>query len=88
MRFAFFDEFPDSMVRLTVIFSLTKKYQNYDNPLIGCFSAASNVTGILTDVDNVAACLHRNGALAFFDYATAGTHFVHKNINGTEAQYR
>jgi len=44
--------------------------------LIGCFSAASNVTGILTDTNAVTACLHRNGALAFWDYATAGIAIV------------
>ena len=31
---------------------------------IGTFSAASNVTGIVTDVDRVAIALHRHGALA------------------------
>ncbi len=39
---------------------------------IGSFSAASNVTGIVTDVDAVAIALHRHGALACFDYAAAG----------------
>jgi selenocysteine lyase/cysteine desulfurase len=39
---------------------------------IGTFSAASNVTGIVTDVDRVAIALHRHGALALFDYAAAG----------------
>ncbi|MEU3979160.1 aminotransferase class V-fold PLP-dependent enzyme [Streptomyces sp. NPDC026672] len=39
---------------------------------IGCMSAASNVTGILTDTDAVAALLHRHGALSFWDFATAG----------------
>jgi selenocysteine lyase/cysteine desulfurase len=39
---------------------------------IGSFSAASNVTGILTDVDEVATLLHRHGALSFWDYAAAG----------------
>jgi selenocysteine lyase/cysteine desulfurase len=38
---------------------------------IGSFSAASNVTGIVTDVDAVAILLHRHGALACFDYAAA-----------------
>lgn len=38
---------------------------------IGTFSAASNVTGKISDVDRIAAVLHENGALAFFDYATA-----------------
>ena len=39
---------------------------------LGTFSAASNVTGIVTDVDSVAIALHRHGALALFDYAAAG----------------
>lgn len=38
---------------------------------IGSFSAASNVTGILTDIDAVSQLLHRHGALAFFDHAAA-----------------
>jgi selenocysteine lyase/cysteine desulfurase len=44
-----------------------------DRPLlIGSFSAASNVTGILTDTSAVAALLHSRGALSFWDYAAAG----------------
>lgn len=43
-----------------------------DRPLlIGSFSAASNVTGILSDTRTVAALLHRYGALSFWDYAAA-----------------
>ncbi|HHC08389.1 MAG TPA: aminotransferase class V-fold PLP-dependent enzyme [Actinobacteria bacterium] len=38
---------------------------------IGSFSAASNVTGILTDTDAVTELLHAHGALAFWDYAAA-----------------
>jgi selenocysteine lyase/cysteine desulfurase len=40
--------------------------------LIGSFSAASNVTGILTDTGAVAALLHAHRALSFWDYAAAG----------------
>ena len=40
--------------------------------IVGTFAAASNVTGVLTDVDLVTALLHRYNALAIFDYATAG----------------
>ena len=40
-------------------------------PLIGSFSAASNVTGILSDSDRIAALLHRHGALSFWDYSAA-----------------
>jgi len=36
---------------------------------IGSFSAASNVTGIRTDVRKVASLLHKHDAIACFDYA-------------------
>jgi selenocysteine lyase/cysteine desulfurase len=43
-----------------------------DRPLkIGAFSAASNVTGVLSDVRAVARILHAGGAWAVFDYAAA-----------------
>jgi selenocysteine lyase/cysteine desulfurase len=38
---------------------------------IGSFSAASNVTGILSDVEAISTLLHRYGALSFWDYAAA-----------------
>jgi selenocysteine lyase/cysteine desulfurase len=41
---------------------------------IGTFSAASNVTGILSDVDALARAMHAGGGLAFFDYAAAAPH--------------
>lgn len=37
--------------------------------VIGTFSAASNVTGIVADVDAVTRVLKRHGALVFWDYA-------------------
>ncbi|MEX0318700.1 MAG: aminotransferase class V-fold PLP-dependent enzyme [Ruegeria sp.] len=40
--------------------------------LIGSFSAASNVTGIVTDPDPVTRLLKRHGALAVWDYAGGG----------------
>jgi selenocysteine lyase/cysteine desulfurase len=43
-----------------------------ERPLrIGSFSAASNVTGILTDTEAVSELLHAHGALSFWDYAAA-----------------
>ena len=39
--------------------------------VVGCFSAASNVTGVLEDDLAVTAMLHKHGALAFWDYAAA-----------------
>ena len=44
-----------------------------DRPLrIGTFSAASNVTGALSETDAIASLLHGYGALSFWDYASAG----------------
>jgi selenocysteine lyase/cysteine desulfurase len=43
-----------------------------DRPVkIGSFSAASNVTGILTDTTAISSLLHLHGALSFWDYAAA-----------------
>lgn len=38
---------------------------------IGSFSAASNVTGIITDTDAVSMLLHEHDALSFWDFAAA-----------------
>jgi selenocysteine lyase/cysteine desulfurase len=46
-----------------------------DRPVrIGSFSAGSNVTGALTDVDAVSTLLHRHRALACWDYAATAPH--------------
>ena len=43
-----------------------------DRPLkIGSFSAASNVTGIISDDRAISILLHRHGALSFWDFAAA-----------------
>lgn len=39
---------------------------------IGAFSAASNVTGIVSDTTGITRLLHHHGALAFWDFAAAG----------------
>lgn len=53
--------------------NLRAELSNYaTRPLkIGSFSAASNVTGIITDTDAVSQLLHEHGALAFWDFAAA-----------------
>ena len=47
---------------------------------IGSFSAASNVTGMISPVHEIAKLLHRYNALAFFDYAASGP-YVHIDMN-------
>ena len=51
---------------------------------IGSFSAASNVTGIVTDTRAVAGLLHDHGALSFWDYAAAGP-YVGIDVRGLDA---
>ena len=47
--------------------------EHADRPLkIGSFSAASNVTGIVSNTCAIADVLHRHGALSFWDFACAG----------------
>lgn len=53
---------------------LTEQLEAYaSRPLrIASFSAASNVTGILSETHAVSQLLHEHGALSFWDYAAAG----------------
>ena len=53
--------------------SLERSLEAYaDRPLrIGAFSAASNVTGILSDTQAISVLLHRHGALSLWDFAAA-----------------
>ena len=58
-----------------------------DRPLkIGSFSAASNVTGIVTDTDAISALLHRYGALSFWDFAAAAP-YVEIRMRGKDALF-
>jgi len=47
-------------------------HQNSERYIIGAFNAASNVTGIMTDIVAVSELLQRYNARAVFDYACAG----------------
>jgi selenocysteine lyase/cysteine desulfurase len=49
-----------------------KLEEHRGRPLIGSFSAASNVTGRLTNVEALASTMHHAGGVALFDYAAAG----------------
>ncbi len=55
------------------ISDLTNKLKRFSSRAlkVGAFSAASNVTGVLTDVRAVTRALHQQGAYASFDYAAA-----------------
>lgn len=58
-----------------------------DRPLrIGSFSAASNVTGIVSDTAAISALLHRHGALSCWDYAAAAP-YVGIDMAGKDAVF-
>ncbi len=66
---------------------LEEQLQRYaERPLrIGSFSAASNVTGIVSDTYGITALLHRHGALAFWDFAAAAPYVrIEMNPGGAE----
>ncbi|MGM0577911.1 MAG: aminotransferase class V-fold PLP-dependent enzyme [Myxococcota bacterium] len=64
-------EAPDGRIDLDELRRALEEYR--DRPFrIGSFSAASNVTGVLTDTVAVTRLLHEHGALACWDYAAAG----------------
>lgn len=53
---------------------------------IGSFSAASNVTGIVSDTVAISDLLHRHGALSFWDFAAAAP-YVEVNMAGKDAAF-
>ncbi len=65
---------------------LAERLEEYaDRPLrIGSFSAASNVTGVVTDTTAITRLLHEHGALSFWDFAAAGP-YVEIAMNGAGA---
>jgi len=60
----------DSQGRIDLADLEQRLLEHRHRPLkLGAFSAASNVTGILTDVSGLSRVLHRHGAYACFDFA-------------------
>jgi len=54
---------------------------------IGAFSAGSNITGTLFDVDRISVICHRHDTLAVFDFAAVAP-YVDINMNGLTAGLR
>jgi selenocysteine lyase/cysteine desulfurase len=55
---------------------------------IGSFSAASNVTGIVSDTDCISALLHEHGALSFWDVAAAAPYIDLEMYGGNGLAYK
>jgi len=71
---------PTGHIDLAHLETLLQAPEYRDRPRIGSFSAASNVTGMRTDVHAIAALLHRHGAIACFDFA-ASAPYVRIDMN-------
>lgn len=63
---------------------LKEKLEQYQNRSlkIASFSAASNVTGIISPVADITTLVHRYGFLSFWDYAAGGP-YLPINVSGT-----
>jgi selenocysteine lyase/cysteine desulfurase len=70
---------------------LARELERYrERPLrIGSFSAASNVTGIVSDTHSISRLLHEHGALSFWDFAAAGPYVdIHMNPDDDALAYK
>ncbi|MBX7098887.1 MAG: aminotransferase class V-fold PLP-dependent enzyme [Myxococcaceae bacterium] len=77
---------PEGAIDLEHLETVAKKYAA--RPLkVGAFSAASNVTGVLSNVQEIARRLHRHGAYAVFDFAAAGP-YVPIDLHPADAEAR
>lgn len=65
---------------------LLKTAKKENRKMIGCFSAASNITGTLYQDLKITALLHKYGALSFWDYASAAP-YVKTVMNPTTVDY-
>lgn len=72
----------DGVLDLSVLEAMLVEYSAREMK-IGSFSAASNVTGIKTDVNAVTRLLHKHGAYAFWDYAAAAP-YVRIDVLGNQ----
>nr|ACM17550.1 NifS-like protein [Oryza brachyantha] len=62
----------DGLLDLAALRAALRDPAHADRPMLGSFSACSNVTGVLTDTRAVARLLHQHGAFACFDFAASG----------------
>ena len=65
-----------------VYINLEKKLGDYKNNYIkiGSFTAVSNITGLLLDVDMISMIMHKYNGFAFFDYAS-GSPYLKIDMN-------
>jgi selenocysteine lyase/cysteine desulfurase len=75
-EFIYASDSENSSLDLNDLETKIMKYKNDKRVKIGSFTCASNVTGILLDVEKIAILLHKYNFLSFWDYSTAAPHTV------------
>ncbi|KAK6924236.1 Aminotransferase class V domain [Dillenia turbinata] len=79
----------DGLIDLEDLREKLKFYHSMNRPIIGSFSACSNVSGIYTDTRALARLLHQFGGYACFDFAASGPYvdidMRSGNIDGYDA---
>ncbi|XP_074294022.1 uncharacterized protein LOC141621340 isoform X2 [Silene latifolia] len=62
----------ESSIDMEALKTQLENYESSNRPMLGSFSACSNVTGIVTDTRALSRLLHQHGAFACFDFASSG----------------
>ncbi|KAI3665084.1 hypothetical protein L6452_43702 [Arctium lappa] len=62
----------EGLINIHDLKSQLEFYQATGRPMLGSFSACSNVTGICSDTRSLSSLLHHFGAFACFDFAASG----------------
>ncbi|KAJ4825944.1 hypothetical protein Tsubulata_011178, partial [Turnera subulata] len=73
----------NGLVDLEALRQHLESFKASNRPILGSFSACSNVTGILSDTRAIAQLLHQYGAFACFDFAASGP-YVEINMKSGE----
>ncbi len=76
----------DGGIDLAALEALLQAPEYHGRMRIGSFSAASNVTGMISPVHEIAALLHRHDAIACFDFA-ASAPYVDIDMNPPTGRY-
>ncbi|CAF3345142.1 unnamed protein product [Rotaria socialis] len=72
---------------LSVLKAKLQHYSNLKKLIICSLNAASNITGIYTDVDTVSTLVHSYSGLMFWDYATAAP-YMKIDMNSSATAYK
>ncbi|XP_042518090.1 uncharacterized protein LOC122091910 [Macadamia integrifolia] len=73
----------DGLLDMQALRHQLEAHKDSNRPMLGSFSACSNVTGIYSDTGAIARLLHQYGAFACFDYAASGP-YVEINMRSGE----